>query len=718
MRHFPKTGAISLAVLFSFVCPLRAQATKITIMHTNDLHSHFQPEKNEQNLGGIARMATLVQQIRRDYPGAMLVDGGDWSEGQIYYYLNTGLCTLNLMDQIHYDVSLPGNHDWLNGPGVLLDAIMHRLNPTMQLVAANVDVSKYDRKDDWSKWIQPYTVISSNGIKIAYVGILTYEHIYDSYLEPVRLVKPEKVVEDLAKKLKSSGTADLVIAISHNSIATNKKILEKSPHLDFVIGAHDHVKLLKPEWVRNRKNAPDGFVVETGAWGRFLGLLQLNVDRDPKDPKKISGWNLDRYELREISPEIREDGDIAKEVEGLETLIEKQFGKNIFHDEVATTSAHLVRSGIESPMLNFTTDAYLHAVPSADFAWDQYNFVYGALLDGPLRTVDFINANPAIYNPVTGKAWTLHTIKMKGKTIEHIIRWEFFTKSLANQALFSGSGISFIYDPGFKSFFNSIGPKRTVSTGADDEEDASPSFGIFPSFSAMRAIQSQGPLSDIGIIRQIMINGQPLKPDQVYTVVTSGGILQSIDFTNQILPKLFSFVGQLLPDLGRVDTGIESWEAIKNYASDLKQITRETARVTGRIRSYQPDLGVNLDDIEWMPQIDFGVSHTAYVKVTVYNFGMQPSSPDSELWLLSNLNGADQSKEPREILLHKFALGSIASGDKIVLEARVSNIAGSRGLYPIIAQIKNSRNEVNTTNDRAERYFQYDPNTFWHNYLK
>ena len=62
----------------------------VTILHTNDLHSHFRPEKTPLQLGGIARLKTAIDQQRRSNPNALLVDGGDWSEGNIYYTEGAG----------------------------------------------------------------------------------------------------------------------------------------------------------------------------------------------------------------------------------------------------------------------------------------------------------------------------------------------------------------------------------------------------------------------------------------------------------------------------------------------------------------------------------------------------------------------------------------------------------------------------------------------------
>src|SRR5258708_7814239 len=87
-------------------------AVDITIIHTNDLHSHFRAEKTVPGLGGVARIKTAVDRIRKSHPHSVLVDGGDWSDGNIYYNLGAGVESLRMLDWLGYDVAVVGNHDW------------------------------------------------------------------------------------------------------------------------------------------------------------------------------------------------------------------------------------------------------------------------------------------------------------------------------------------------------------------------------------------------------------------------------------------------------------------------------------------------------------------------------------------------------------------------------------------------------------------------------
>ncbi|MEO5969457.1 MAG: metallophosphoesterase, partial [Bdellovibrionia bacterium] len=217
----------------------------ITILHTNDLHSHFRENKGPLHLGGLARIKTAVDQVRKNDPDALLVDGGDWSEGDIYYTEGAGAESLRMMDRMGYDVAVLGNHDWINGPDVLLDAIKNA-DPHISLVAANLSTGNYAREQEFNEKILPYVIKKQGNVKIAFIGLSTYEFVFDKFFAPIKVTEPFLYTRGLASRLKEEGKADIVVAISHNSVLVNTGILKIAPAIDLIIGGHDHKKLTEP----------------------------------------------------------------------------------------------------------------------------------------------------------------------------------------------------------------------------------------------------------------------------------------------------------------------------------------------------------------------------------------------------------------------------------------------------------------------------------------
>ncbi len=81
----------------------------ITILHTNDVHSHIDPfpasHSSFPNMGGLARRAALVQQIREENPNTLLLEAGDIFHGTPYFNLYGGELEFRLMSKLRYDAA-------------------------------------------------------------------------------------------------------------------------------------------------------------------------------------------------------------------------------------------------------------------------------------------------------------------------------------------------------------------------------------------------------------------------------------------------------------------------------------------------------------------------------------------------------------------------------------------------------------------------------------
>ena len=101
---------------------------KITVLHTNDVHSHIDPfpenDPKYPGLGGVARRATLIKEIRSVEKNVLLLDAGDIYQGTPYFNKYGGELELKLMSQMGYDASTIGNHDFDNG----LEGIVNQLH--------------------------------------------------------------------------------------------------------------------------------------------------------------------------------------------------------------------------------------------------------------------------------------------------------------------------------------------------------------------------------------------------------------------------------------------------------------------------------------------------------------------------------------------------------------------------------------------------------------
>ena len=187
---------------------------KITILHTNDVHSHIDPfgpnDGRNANKGGVARRATLVESIRQENPNTLLFDAGDIFQGTPYFNYYGGELEFKLMSMLKYDLATIGNHDFDNGIDGLYAQLPHA---DFEFVSANYDFSN----TIMDTHVKPYKTFIRDGIKIGVFGLgikldgLVEKRMYKetAYNDPVG------IAQDMSRILKTEQNCDLVICLSH-----------------------------------------------------------------------------------------------------------------------------------------------------------------------------------------------------------------------------------------------------------------------------------------------------------------------------------------------------------------------------------------------------------------------------------------------------------------------------------------------------------------------
>jgi 5'-nucleotidase len=255
----------------------------ITILHTNDVHSHIDPFPNNHstypNLGGLARRATLVDQIRKENPNTLLFDAGDIFQGTPYFNFYGGELEFKLMSMLKYDASTIGNHDFDNG----LDGLYAQLPyASFDFLSANYDFTNTLMDGH----VQPYKIYMVDGIKIGVFGLgialagLVTKKLYQEtvYLDPI------EIAQDISRTLKDEEKCDLIICLSHLGYQYQNpqkpddlKLAAGTEHIDLIIGGHTHTFLDRPTIVNNRKNK-ELLVNQVGCFGINLGRIDYYFD--------------------------------------------------------------------------------------------------------------------------------------------------------------------------------------------------------------------------------------------------------------------------------------------------------------------------------------------------------------------------------------------------------------------------------------------------------
>lgn len=261
----------------------RSKEVKITILHTNDVHSRVEPFPMDgtrlQGLGGVARRSTLINKIRSEEPNVLLFDAGDMFQGTPYFNVFDGQIELELMSKLGYDAGTFGNHEFDNGLNGLLK---HFDKANFPFVTSNYDftgtVMEGRTKD--------YVTFVRDGVKIGVFGVgVDLNGLVDpnSYTG-VKISDPIQVAEKYTQLLKHKLKCDLIICLSHigyqydTDKVSDLVLAKKSRYIDLIIGGHTHTFLDKPTEVRNLDNQIT-LVNQTGRSGVNLGRIDFILDR-------------------------------------------------------------------------------------------------------------------------------------------------------------------------------------------------------------------------------------------------------------------------------------------------------------------------------------------------------------------------------------------------------------------------------------------------------
>lgn len=257
---------------------------KITILHTNDVHSHIESFSSNHNrypnMGGVARRATLIESIRQENPNTLLFDAGDIFQGTPYFNFFGGEVEFKMMSKLGYDASTIGNHDFDNG----IDGL------EVQLPHAKFDflISNYDFKNTiLDGRTKPYKIFKINGLKIGVFGLgIELNGLVDPLLyKETKYLDPVEITQDMGNLLRQEKGCDLVICLSHlgyfyrkgSTKISDLTLAQQTKNVDLIIGGHTHTFLKKPTVVKNI--AQENMLVnQVGCWGVNLGRIDFIFD--------------------------------------------------------------------------------------------------------------------------------------------------------------------------------------------------------------------------------------------------------------------------------------------------------------------------------------------------------------------------------------------------------------------------------------------------------
>ena len=269
-----------------------ASPVKLTILHTNDVHSRLEPFPMDggrnQGMGGVAARASLIRKIRDEQDHVLLLDAGDIFQGTPYFNLYKGEPEIRAMSAMGYDACTIGNHDFDAGMENLASQLDR--HASFPMLVSNYDFTNTAME---GKTI-PYKIFRKGRLKIGVFGIgiemqgLVPDNLYGAtkYLDPVQKAN------EVSSILKKDKNCDMIICLSHLGYqykTTNKVsdevMAKETENIDLIIGGHTHTFLEKPIVVKNKKGN-DTLINQVGFAGIILGRLDFEFSKFL--PKKMT----------------------------------------------------------------------------------------------------------------------------------------------------------------------------------------------------------------------------------------------------------------------------------------------------------------------------------------------------------------------------------------------------------------------------------------------
>ncbi len=333
---------LTLIMIFSMLLPMgsvlaeESSAVTVTILGTSDLHANiatfdYYTQKEAQQ--GIAKVYSVVKDVRGKNPNTILIDNGDTIQGTPFaqYYLdNFNSKTeakivhpmMKIMNMMNYDAWTLGNHEFNYGLKVL-DKIMG--DAKFPVISANI------YKADGTNFVKPYIVKEVNGIKIGILGFTT-TGVTTWDKNNVKDLQFKDIVEEgkkWVKVLKDTEKVDAIVVSAHSGIEKKDDVLHEDqvkalanacPEITAILSGHAHADV-----AGQTENGV--LIVQPKKWGQKVSEIDLSFE-------KVGGkWTVAKKESKNIDVKDYEPSqevlDVVKaDTEAVNSLVNTIIGKS------------------------------------------------------------------------------------------------------------------------------------------------------------------------------------------------------------------------------------------------------------------------------------------------------------------------------------------------------------------------------------------------------
>lgn len=464
-------------LLILFVLPATISANtndkELTVAFTHDLHSYIDTKEYDTNgrivqVGGFAKIKTILDDIRASNDNTVIIDAGDFSMGTLYQTVFTEKAIeLRMLGLLGYDVVALGNHEFDYGSGGLakmLDSALESGDPLPHMVISNIDWnnSKSDnaqmlKRSMASFGVKEYVIIQKNDVKVAVfggIGIDADECAPNSELVFINYIDRAK---ETAKTIEEVENPDIIIYLSHGGTSDDPKssedeILAKEvPEIDLIVSGHTHSTIEKPIIIGNTS------VVSSGEYGEKIGQIDLTQDGD-------GTWKINDYKLVVVDEHVETDEEMVQKIHeygGYVNEFLNAFGFEDYRQEIAYSPYEFAnirdmeKNHIDQPLSNLITDALIYGVKQAegdnhipiDVSIVPVGIIRSSFKQGPITISDVYEVMSLGIGDDGITGYPLASVYLTGKELKTVAEVDASITTIMASAQLYTTGLSYTYNP-------------------------------------------------------------------------------------------------------------------------------------------------------------------------------------------------------------------------------------------------------------------------------
>ena len=452
-------------------------AKQVDIVFTHDTHSHLNTfttivDEAEKEVGGFARINTLIQEQKAKNPDTLVIDGGDFSMGTlIQTVFETQAAEIRMLGYMGCDVTTLGNHEFdyrSKGLANMLNSAAESGDNLPALVVCNVDWESMEAaglsegqqliRDAFDEYgVSDYVVLEKGDTDIAVVGVFGKDALACAPTCELLFKDPIEAVKETVEEIRENEDVDMIVCVSHSgtwedeSKSEDENLAKAVPELDLILSGHTHTTLEEPI-VHG-----DTYVVSCGEYGKNLGELSMTQKADGR-------WEMTSYEIVPVTTDIDQDAETQNAIDQFMDTVDTdylaQFGYTkdqvlAENDVDFSTQKDLENIHEEHNLGDIMSDAYVYAVENSE-GYDGRPVDVAVVPSGTVRdtytkgdiTVEKVYNSFSLGIGKDGLAgYPLITAYLTGKELKLVAEVDASVSDYMTIARLYCSGMNFTYNP-------------------------------------------------------------------------------------------------------------------------------------------------------------------------------------------------------------------------------------------------------------------------------